>query len=60
MDFNIQIQQVINYVMAHPSITIAGAIAALIAFKITRKMVHTIISAAITAAVWYFLKKYGF
>lgn len=58
MDFNVQ--QVINYVMVHPSITVAGVIAAFIAFKVTRKMVHTIISAAVTATVWYFLKKYGF
>lgn len=55
-----QITQVITYVALHPSITIAGIIAALIVFKITKRMAHTIISAAVTAAVWYFLRKYGF
>ena len=55
-----QITQVITYVAFHPSITIAGIIAALIVFKITKRMAHTIISAAVTAAVWYFLRKYGF
>ena len=54
------INQIIHYIMWHPSIAIAGCIAALIVFKITKKMAHTIISAVITANVWYFLRKYGF
>ena len=54
------INQIIHYIMWHPSIAIAGCIAALIVFKITKKMAHTIISAVITATVWYFLRKYGF
>jgi uncharacterized membrane protein YcaP (DUF421 family) len=56
MDVNSMMQ----YLTESPVMLLIGIAAAVIVFKLTRRMVHSILSMIVWAAVWYFLKKYGF